>query len=104
MSAGSVLAWLLIAASGGLVLTGLWLFTDHAVASPNANILLLNPLFLIGLRQEMRKFSAILLFGGLLLAGLQGILPGGQYNLDLLAFLAPVNAVCAWWLWSKSTT
>jgi hypothetical protein len=104
MSAGSVLAWLLIAASGGLVLTGLWLFTDHAVASPNANILLLNPLFLIGLRQEMRKFSAILLFGGLLLAGLQGILSEGQYNLDLLAFLAPVNVVCAWWLWSKSTT
>jgi len=102
MVGGSALAWLLINASGGLVLAGLWFFTDHAVASPNANLLLLSPLFVFGLWPVLRKFTSFLIIGGLVLALIQNLLPGAQYNLDILAFMAPLNVACAWWLWRQS--
>ncbi len=101
LAGGSALAWLLVTATGGLVLAGLWFFTDHAVANPNANLLLLNPLALLGLWPALRRFASILIIGGLLLAAIQALVPSGQYNLDLLAFIAPLNAACAYWLWRQ---
>ena len=101
MSAWLVLAWLLIAASGGLILSGLWWFTDHHVAGPNANLLLLNPLFLAGLWPGSRRFAAVLLAGGVALAALLLMLPSGQFNVDVLVFFAPLNGASAWWLWLK---
>jgi len=101
MSTGLVLAWLIIAASGGLILSGLWLFTNHQVVGPNINLLLLNPLFLAGLWPRLRRFAATLLAGGLVLAALAQLLPSGQFNMDVLVFTAPLNATCAWCLWRK---
>lgn len=103
MSRGSINAWLMIAASGGLLLAYLWWFTNHQAAGPNVNLLLLNPLFLLGLWPALRKFAAILLAGGLFLAGIQGLFPAGQYNLDLWSFMLPVNSVTAWWLWIRGS-
>ncbi|MFT5138696.1 MAG: hypothetical protein ACI9CB_000321 [Rhodothermales bacterium] len=99
MAMGSVLTWLTISASGGMVLAGLWGFTDHTVAGPNTNLLLLNPLFVLGLWPRLRKFSAQLLLGGLGLVAIEALVPGGQYNLDMLAFFAPINVCCAIYLW-----
>ncbi len=39
-------AWAIIAGAGGLLLVFLWCCTDHAMASANANVLLLSPLAL----------------------------------------------------------
>lgn len=103
MSRGSINAWLMIAATGGLLLGYLWLFTNHQAAGPNFNLLLLNPLFLLGLWPALRKFSAVLLAGGLCLAGIQLLFPAGQYNLDLWSFLLPVNGMAAWWLWFRGS-
>lgn len=101
MSAGLVLTWLMIAASGGLILSGLWLFTDHQVAGPNSNLLLLNPLFLAGLWPGLRRFAAFALAGGLALAAVLLVLPSAQFNVDVFSFAVPLNGACAWWLWRK---
>lgn len=99
MTQGSIHAYLLIAGQGGLLLTYLWTLTDHQVAGPNINLLLLNPLFILGLWPGLRRLAALLLIGGVGLCLLQLALPAGQFNIDVLAFLAPVNLACGWWLW-----
>jgi len=63
--------------------------------------LLMNPLFLLGLRQAWRRITAIFLLAGLLLAALQLLWPGGQYNVDVLVFALPLNLACACWLWRQ---
>lgn len=99
---GSALAWLLVTATLGGVLAFLWFGTDHDVVGPNANILLLNPLFLLGLVPALRRATAWLMLGGLAAAALQGAFPGQQYNLDAVAFLAPLHLACAWWLLGRA--
>lgn len=98
MLGGSALGWLLLAGTGGILLSLLWLFTDHQATGPNLNLLLLNPLFLLGLWPGLRRLSGWLMLVGLGLGMLQGLFPAAQYNLDVVAFLAPLNGACAGWL------
>ncbi len=95
--AGLSHAWLLIAATNGLILAFLWLFTDHVVASSNANLLLFNPLFLLALIPALNRFGVLLLAGGVAISFIMLMLPQHQYNLDVLALLAPINLSVAWY-------
>jgi hypothetical protein len=99
--AGLCNAWLLIIATNGLVLAFLWWFTDHSVASNNANLLLFNPFVLLGLIPVLRTMGAVLLAAGVLICLVLQLLPGHQYNLDVIALLAPVNLAVAAWLMTK---
>jgi len=96
---GLGLAWLMINASIGLVLAGLWLFTDHAVTRPNASLLLFNPLMLPALVPLLRNFGAVLLAGGTAIAWVLLLYPGHQYNLDVLALATPINLAVAAYFW-----
>ncbi len=93
--AGLSNAWLLIAGSSGLILAFLWLFTDHAVASPNANILLFNPLMLLALLPALNKAGGWLLVAGVAINLIMLLLPAHQYNLDVLMLLGPINLAVA---------
>ncbi len=93
--AGLCSAWILIATTGGLLLTALWLLTDHSVTRPNANLLLFNPLLILALIPVLRRIGAILLAGGVLTGFVLLLLPKHQYNLDVLALIAPVNLAVA---------
>lgn len=101
LAGGMALAWLLLNATGGAVLLWLWLFTDHQVAVANANLLLLNPLFLAGLFPVLRRFTAWLMGAAVLAAIIQAAWSGGQYTQDVLAFVLPLNAACIYWLWGR---
>jgi hypothetical protein len=96
---GLSLAWLMINASIGLVLAGLWLFTDHAVTRPNANLLLFNPLMLLALLPLLRSLGAALLAGGTAIAWVLFLYPAHQYNLDVLALATPINLAMAAYFW-----
>lgn len=89
--AGLSRAWVLISATLGLVLAGLWFLTDHEASSHNVNLLLLNPLLLIALVPRLQRFGAALLIGGNVLAFILLFLPTRQYNLDVMALLGPIN-------------
>lgn len=93
--AGLCHAWLLIGGTGGLLLTFMWLFTDHAVASTNANLLLFNPLMLLALIPVLNRFGAWVLAGGVVVNFALLLFPQHQYNLDALALLAPINLAVA---------
>ncbi len=99
--AGLCHAWLLIGGTGGLLLTFMWLFTDHAVASTNANLLLFNPLVLLALIPVLNRFGAWVLAGGVVVNFALLLFPQHQYNLDVLALLAPINLAVAWYFGSK---
>jgi hypothetical protein len=96
MAEGSAQAWLLINATLGGLIAFLWWGTDHAAAMHNVNILLFNPLFALGLLPALRRPVAWLMGGGLGMAAVQGAFPGAQYNLDVVALLAPLHLACAW--------
>lgn len=87
--------WVLLNASAGLLLAFLWLYTDHEAARPNVNLLLVNPLILLVLIPVLRRFIAVLLAVGTAVCYLLLVLPEHQYNLDILAFLTPVNLLVA---------
>ena len=95
--AGLCSAWVLICSSSGVILASLWLLTDHDATRLNANMLLLNPLFIITLLPIFRRFGPILMATGVLLGLLLLVLPKHQYNLDSLAVLGPVNIAVAWY-------
>lgn len=96
--AGLCGAWVLICATSGLVLAGLWLFTDHEVTRMNANLLLLNPLVILALVPLLHRLGGIIFAAGVVLALLLLLLPSHQYNLDVLALLGPVNLAAAVYL------
>lgn len=98
--AGLSHAWLLISGTNGLVLAFLWLFTDHSVASFNANLLLFNPLVLLAMVPALNRFGAFVLAGGVVVSFILLMLPQHQYNLDVLALLAPINLAVAWYFFS----
>jgi hypothetical protein len=98
-----VRCWMLLAATAGLLLAGFWGLTDHDAAAVNANLLLLNPLFLLGLTARGRRVAALLLVAGTAAAGLVALAPAGQYNLDVLALVAPLNVACAVQSWRGGT-
>ena len=99
--AGLCQAWVLINVSVGLVLAALWLFTDHAVTRPNANLLLFNPLVLLALVPLLRRAGVALLAGGVAIACGLLLLPAHQYNLDVLALVAPINLAIAAYFWKS---
>ena len=96
--AGLCGAWILVCTTSGLVLAGLWVFTDHEVASMNANLLLFNPLVMLAWVPVLHRLGAIIFAGGVGLALLLLLLPSHQYNLDALALLGPVNLAVAGYL------
>ncbi len=100
--AGLSYAWVLINASSGLILAALWLFTDHEVASANANLLLFNPMVILALVPVLRRFGAVVMAGGVAVAYILLLLPEHQYNLDVLALLMPINLAVAGFLMRKT--
>jgi hypothetical protein len=96
---GSALAWLLIAGPIGVLLLFLWFLTDHQAAAVNANVLFFHPLLLLGLLPSLRKGIAAFMWVCTGLALMLLMLPGGQYNTDVLAFVLPLQLLFAWWLW-----
>jgi len=100
--AGLSLAWVLIGSTIGIILASLWLFTDHAVAEYNANLLLFNPLVILALIPSLKKVGAVLLAGGVIAGFLLLLIPTHQYNLDVLALLAPINLFVAVFLLKKN--
>ena len=100
--------WSLIAAVGGTLLLGAWLFTDHRFWYANFNLFQMNPLFfllvfaflsfLIKGRFPGWGRSLAVVLGALSAVGLfLEILPGvGQNNAEILALSLPVN-LAIWW-------
>ncbi len=100
-------AWAFAAGIAGLVLTGLWFFTDHASAYWNENLFFYNPLalplvVLIPAMLWRARWAArpavvlALVVAGLTAVGLllQPLLP--QVNRDLVALATPPNLALAW--------
>jgi hypothetical protein len=98
-------AWSFVAGLGGVVLAGLWLFTDHVAARDNASLLLLSPLSLglvallpLAVRGKPRAARgaaalALVVAGGAGLAILTMAWPGLQQpNPELLALILPLHA------------
>jgi len=100
--AGLCHAWVLISTTIGLLLAGLWFFTDHQVASHNANLLLFNPLVIVALVPALRRVGAVLLLIGLVVAYLLLLLPQHQYNLDVLTLVTPINLAVSAFLLRKN--
>lgn len=96
--AGLCVAWVLICSTSGLVLAGLWFFTDHEVTRMNANLLLLNPLVILALIPVFRRAGSVVLAGGVVGGAMLLMLPVHQYNLDALALLGPINLGVAGYL------
>jgi hypothetical protein len=96
--AGLSFAWVLISATSGLILAALWLFTDHEVASANANLLLFNPMVILALVPVLRRIGAVVMAGGVAVAYILLLFPEHQYNLDVLALLTPINLAVAGFL------
>jgi hypothetical protein len=93
--------WALLSGIFGLVLTGLWAFTDHTAAYYNENLLQLNPLALLLFPLLLRSAPSATR-GGLLLAGfltalsltglLLKLLPGFyQVNAEIIGLAMPMN-------------
>ena len=88
--------WLTFSGLVGLVLMFLWLGTDHSVASPNLNLLVFNPLWLVlAFWKNHEKITLQIIAGVSVLALLMSRLPPGQYNLDVLAAFLPLNLAAA---------
>jgi hypothetical protein len=95
-------AWVLISATNGLILAALWLLTDHEASRMNANLLLCNPLAILVLVPVLRRLGAFIIAGGVVLGFLLAMLPARQYNLDVLALLAPLNLAVAGYYLSRN--
>ncbi|MEM1082386.1 MAG: DUF4105 domain-containing protein, partial [Pseudomonadota bacterium] len=94
--------WMLITALSGCVLVFLWLGTEHRAAWQNENLLLLNPLLL--LMMTFRPSRAATMAAGLVGLGLVmslglKLLPGAQWNYDLLLWLWPAQTSVVWIWW-----
>ncbi len=101
-------AWSLVIGLFGTLITGLWLFTDHAVTYRNENVLQANPLSLlllvalVGLPFHKRWASTLARRTSLLIAGLSvlglliQVLPAfDQTNADIIALLLPAHLAVA---------
>ena len=101
--------WFLFAGTGGLILAGLWSFTDHSIAYANENLLQLSPLALplvllvpalaYGARWAAKWAARLsLAVAALSVVGfLMQIIPGlDQGNGVIVALALPVNLALAW--------
>ncbi len=99
--------WAALAALGGTLLLGAWLFTDHQFWYANFNLFQVNPLFLpllvafvvfffSGRFSDWGRATAAVLAGFSVLGVLLEVIPGvGQKHLEVLALTLPVN-LCLW--------
>jgi len=88
-------SWLVVAGVAGLGLLFLWFGTDHAAAAKNMNVLVFNPLFLLGLFRgvgDRHLLQGTVLFS---LAAWALGLGGSQYNADVVAAFVPLNLAAA---------
>ena len=95
--------WIFFCVLGGGTLLFLWLATAHEAAWRNENLVLLNPLALIlwRFRGGMIEQGAVLLMIVGLVAGLVlKLLPGAQWNYDLMVWLVPAQ-IALLWIWSR---
>jgi hypothetical protein len=96
--------WELLAGTGGVVLAGLWSFTDHVMAYRNENLLQINPLALaltlalpFALRGSSRvgrvaQALAVVIAGCSLLGLVLKVLPGfDQANVQVIALALPAH-------------
>jgi Domain of unknown function (DUF4105) len=96
--------WCAVSGLGGLVLTGLWAFTDHTIAVGNQNVMQVNllalallPLLGASFRPATRRGAAArglaLVIAGVAVVGLLiKLVPGlHQGNGEIVAFALPVN-------------
>ena len=104
--------WALLTGTAGLILMGLWLFTDHTAAYRNENLLHFSPLalalvVLVPLAAVgNRRVAALTLRLALVVAALSAlglilkVLPGmDQVNGELIALALPVHVALAASLW-----
>ncbi len=102
---------------GGIVLAGLWAFTDHAIAYANLNLVLFSPLSLLlawplwrwrrpeALPGGIARLAAILMVSIALLGLAWLTLPGTQQaNAHWFALILPLQLVLAWRFWFAPTT
>lgn len=99
---GFMQGWLLTGGTLGLLMVAIWVGTDHAAANPNCNLLLLNPLMVLGLVRPLRKPLALLIGLAAFTAVVVAILPDVQYTRDVAALLAPLDLACALRMWRTS--
>jgi len=108
-------AWLLFAGIGGVILLGLWAFTDHSIAYRNENVLQLSPLALplvvllpalaYGARWSWRwgpKLAAAVAALSVLGFALQVLPWFNQVNGPEIALAMPINLAVAWAAWYLS--
>ncbi|HEU0298033.1 MAG TPA: DUF4105 domain-containing protein [Longimicrobium sp.] len=101
--------WLLFAGTGGVILVGLWAFTNHQIAYRNENLLQLSPLALplvllvpcvaYGARWAARPawVLAAAVAALSLLGFVMQVLPGlDQRNAQIIALALPINLALAW--------
>ena len=100
--------WLFELGVVGVLLTLLWVATDHQGAHRNENILLFSPLMLVAGLAVLRRWKPRLQNGLLLaigastgLAVVLKLLPFSQSNLAVLCFAVPANLGLIWALLSR---
>jgi hypothetical protein len=86
-----VQGWLLLSGLAGMIMLFFWIFTDHAAAGQNLNLLVFNPLWWLVLYWKQHKAAGPVLLLASMLALLMALLPPHQYTLDVLAAFLPLN-------------
>ncbi|MEX2497635.1 MAG: DUF4105 domain-containing protein [Wenzhouxiangellaceae bacterium] len=95
--------WLSFTTLGGGLLLFLWFATAHEAAWRNENLLLLNPLALLLWRFRgglIERTVAALIAAGLATALLLKLLPGSQWNYDMMLWLVPAQ-IALLWIWYR---
>jgi len=98
--------WIVLTTLAGGLLVFLWLFTAHEAAWRNENLLLLNPLAMLlwrCRRGALERSAAALIGIGLVAALALKLLPGAQWNYDLMLWLVPAQLAMLW-AWYRSGT
>jgi hypothetical protein len=96
--------WLLLSGIAGLGLLFLWFGTDHTVATANLNLLVFNPFWIVFVAWKGGGRLPLVTVGLFsVLACIAGLLPEGQYTVDVLAAFLPLNLAAAWGLTPSPT-
>ena len=88
---GLARGWLVLSGAVGGMLVFFWFLTDHQAASWNLNVLLFNPFYLAFVLKPLSRFAGWALLGSSAVAVLIAVIPGGQYNWDVMAAFLPAN-------------
>jgi len=95
--------WIALAALAGALLVFLWLATGHEAAWRNENLLLFNPLALLLWRFRLglvARVAAGMVAAGLVVAVLLKLLPGAQWNYDIMLWMIPAQLALLW-IWNR---